>query len=180
MRALEFLSPVIYTIFYSNHFLLSHIIIVYTMVSSERGMNPVAMVSSILEKKKIYIYSGRAISCSRFLQLRDLSPGPIRFIPIRSCVTFQFTYIFEKKVGEFFPSHLLLSHIVIVEKMGSVERGMNSVEMISTISGKKLDGRISYSRVLNANNKAHRSSACRHTNTLIQIRNRLLCQYHNS
>ena len=38
---LEFFQPVLHTIFFPRHWLLSHI--VETMDSSERGMNPVAM-----------------------------------------------------------------------------------------------------------------------------------------
>ena len=40
---LEFLKQVLRTIFFPSHWLLSHITIVVTIDSSERGMNPVAM-----------------------------------------------------------------------------------------------------------------------------------------
>ena len=42
---LEFLKPVLRTIFFPSHWLLSHILIVETTDSGERGMNPVAMIN---------------------------------------------------------------------------------------------------------------------------------------
>ena len=43
---LEFFSPVLRTIFFPSHWLLSHLNIVETTDSSERGMNPVAVTIS--------------------------------------------------------------------------------------------------------------------------------------
>ena len=40
---LQFFEPVLRTIFFPSHWLLSHKTIVKTMASSERGMYPVAM-----------------------------------------------------------------------------------------------------------------------------------------
>ena len=40
---LEFFKPVLHTLFFPSYRLLSHIAIVKTMDSSERGMNPFAM-----------------------------------------------------------------------------------------------------------------------------------------
>ena len=40
---LEFFSPVLHTIFFSSHWLLSHITISETMDRGEKGMNLVAM-----------------------------------------------------------------------------------------------------------------------------------------
>ena len=49
---LEFFKPVLRTIFFQSHWLLSHITIVPTMDSSERGMNPVEM--TIINPRKEY------------------------------------------------------------------------------------------------------------------------------
>ena len=43
MLSSSFFKPVLHTIFFPSHWLLSHITIVKTMDSGERGMNPVAM-----------------------------------------------------------------------------------------------------------------------------------------
>ena len=40
---LEFFLPVLHTVFFPRHWLPSHINIVETMASGERGMNPLAM-----------------------------------------------------------------------------------------------------------------------------------------
>ena len=47
---LEFLLPVFRAIFFPSHWLFSHMINVETMVSSGRGMNPVAV--TIIKKKR--------------------------------------------------------------------------------------------------------------------------------
>ena len=49
---LEFLQPVLHTIFFPSHWLLSHITIVETTDSSERGTNPVTM--TIIDPRKEY------------------------------------------------------------------------------------------------------------------------------
>ena len=61
---LEFIEPVLCTIFFSSHWLLSHITIVETMDSSERGMNPVAMI--IINPRKEY-WPGRGIKPATLL-----------------------------------------------------------------------------------------------------------------
>ena len=46
---LGFFLPVLCTIFFPGHWLLSHVTIVETMDSNERGINPVAMTHQSLE-----------------------------------------------------------------------------------------------------------------------------------
>ena len=52
---MEFFSPVLCPTFYPSHWLLSHITIVETMDSGERGMNPVLM--TIINPPKKYLLS---------------------------------------------------------------------------------------------------------------------------
>ena len=52
---LEFFQPELCTIFFSSHWLLSHITIVETIDSGERGMNPAEM--TIFNPQKEYLQS---------------------------------------------------------------------------------------------------------------------------
>ena len=49
---LEFLQPVLCTVFFQSHWLLSHITIVKTKDSGEKGMDPVPM--TIINPRKEY------------------------------------------------------------------------------------------------------------------------------
>ena len=69
---LELFKPVLSTIFFPSHWLLSHITIVETIDSSERGMNPVAM--TIINPRKEYLAKPGiepAKSCSQVCTAND-------------------------------------------------------------------------------------------------------------
>ena len=62
---LDFLLPVLSTIFFPSHWLLSYITIIKTKVSGERGMNLFAM--TIINPWKEIVQAGEATSCSQVL-----------------------------------------------------------------------------------------------------------------
>ena len=72
----SFNQYIFHTIFCTSHWLLSHIAMVETTDSCERGMNPVAM--TIISPRKEY-WPGRrfepATSCSQVRNATDLATG---------------------------------------------------------------------------------------------------------